>query len=98
MLRPLPAAALAALAIGCAPSASNDAGAGAAAGLSEAHCRAVYEKARGLQGIPPGVFVEETEKEIASCAAEGKLSQEAHDCVMAAGSSDELKACKVDLT
>lgn len=90
----LAAACLAACSACSGPDSGGSAG-GPPASASE--CRAIVEKGMELQGIPTGSMDELVEASVQKCVNEGKVTKGDYQCVMAAASADESRACNVNL-
>lgn len=73
--------------------------AGSAGGppASAAECRAIAEKGLELQGIPVSASDELVDAVVQKCVNEGKVTKADYQCMMAATSTSDSRACDINL-
>lgn len=73
-------------------------GGGASKGppATASECRAIVQKGMDLQGIPAGSMNEIVEQSAQKCVSSGKVTKADYQCVMAAQSASESRACKLN--
>lgn len=64
--------------------------------VTAAECRAIVEKGAELQGLPLAPGSELMEASVQSCVNSGKVTKQDYQCVIAATSADESRACNLN--